>query len=80
MSHADKVVLLLNKTTNLFWKLNLKFFIFLKITLACLIAGCSFAPMQKEGSDALIEAHCLYEKKIDFESTDFEKCLRGKFQ
>jgi len=58
----------------------LKFFIFLKIILACLIAGCSFVPIQKEGSEALIEAHCLYEKKIDFESTDFEKCLSGELQ
>ena len=58
----------------------MKFFVFLKIILASLIAGCSFAPIQKEGSEALIKAHCLYEKKIDFESTDFEKCLSDKLQ
>tara|TARA_B100000902_G_C26531925_1_gene538282 strand:+ start:18 stop:194 length:177 start_codon:yes stop_codon:yes gene_type:complete len=58
----------------------LKNLISLKIILAFLIAGCSFAPIQKEGSEALIEAQCLYEKKIDFESTQFEKCLSGKLQ
>tara|TARA_B100000683_G_scaffold249716_1_gene264172 strand:- start:361 stop:513 length:153 start_codon:yes stop_codon:yes gene_type:complete len=49
----------------------------LKINLVCLLAGCSFAPMQEEGSNALMEALCLYEKKIDSESSDFEKCLSG---
>jgi len=52
----------------------------LKIILAWLIAGCSFAPIQKEGSDALIEALCMYEKKIEVGSADFEKCLNNTLQ
>ena len=55
----------------------MNFLSFLKITLAWSLAGCSFAPIQKEGSDALTEALCLYEKKIEAESADFEKCLKG---
>tara|TARA_B100001057_G_scaffold369776_1_gene373521 strand:+ start:268 stop:444 length:177 start_codon:yes stop_codon:yes gene_type:complete len=58
----------------------LKNLIFLKIILALLIAGCSFAPIQKEGGDALIEALCMYEKKIEAESADFEKCLNNTLQ
>ena len=37
--------------------------------------GCSFVPMQQAGSKALAEAICLYDKKIDQESTNFSKCL-----
>ena len=31
--------------------------------------------MQKAGSDALAEAICLYDKKIDKDSDNFSKCL-----
>ncbi len=58
----------------------MKNLIFFKIILAWLIAGCSFAPIQKEGGDALIEALCMYEKKIEAKSADFEKCLNGTLQ
>ena len=37
--------------------------------------GCSFVPIQKAGSEALAEAICLYDKKIDQDSTEFTKCL-----
>jgi len=42
------------------------------------MAGCSFVPMQKAGSDALAEAICLYDKKIPQESSKFNKCLADK--
>ena len=37
--------------------------------------GCSFVPIQKAGSEALAEAICLYDNKIDRESAKFNKCL-----
>ena len=37
--------------------------------------GCSFVPKQKAGSDALAEAVCRYDKKIDYKSDDFSRCL-----
>ena len=37
--------------------------------------GCSFVPMQQAGSEALAEAICLYDKKIDQESAKFKRCL-----
>ena len=40
-----------------------------------LMIGCSFVPMQKAGSEALAEAICMYDKKIDQESAKFNKCL-----
>ena len=40
--------------------------------------GCSFVPMQKAGSEALAEAICLYDKKIDQQSTQFNKCLTAQ--
>ncbi len=39
------------------------------------MAGCSFVPMQKAGSEALAEAICMYDKKIDQESAKFNICL-----
>ena len=39
------------------------------------MVGCSFVPMQKAGSEALAEAICIYNKKIDQDSTEFTKCL-----
>ena len=40
--------------------------------------GCSFVPMQKAGSEALAEAICLYDKKIDQESAKFNECLANQ--
>ena len=37
--------------------------------------GCSFVPMQQAGSEALAEAICLYDEKIDRDSAKFNKCL-----
>ena len=34
--------------------------------------------MQKAGTNALLEAHCLYEKKFNYKSEDFQKCLSDK--
>jgi len=53
----------------------LKPFYFLSILFAFLMIGCSFVPMQKAGSEALAEAICLYDKKIDQEPAKFNKCL-----
>ena len=39
------------------------------------MVGCSFVPIQKAGSEALAEAICVYDKKIDQGSTEFTKCL-----
>jgi len=32
-------------------------------------------PMQKAGSEALAEAICVYDKKIDQQSSEFIKCI-----
>ena len=53
----------------------MKPFYFLFIFFAVLMMGCSFVPIQKAGSEALAEAICLYDKKIDRESAKFNKCL-----
>ena len=50
----------------------------LVIFLSALAFGCSFTPMQKAGTDALLEAHCLYEKKLNYKSENFQKCLGDK--
>ena len=34
--------------------------------------------MQKAGSEALAEAICLYDKKIDKKSAEYSKCLTGQ--
>ena len=47
----------------------------LLILLAGFMFGCSLVPMQKEGDEALAEAICLYDKKIDRASAKFTKCL-----
>ena len=39
------------------------------------MVGCSFVPIQKAGSEALAEAICVYDKKIDQQSTEFSECL-----
>jgi len=40
-----------------------------------LVAGCSPVSMQEAGSEALAEAICVYNKKIDQNSIEFTKCL-----
>ena len=44
------------------------------------MVGCSFVPIQKAGSEALAEAICVYDKKIDQASTKFTKCLAEQTQ
>ncbi|MFL2795077.1 MAG: hypothetical protein ACJZ82_05770 [Paracoccaceae bacterium] len=39
------------------------------------LGGCSFTPIQQDGSNALAEAICLYEKKIDYGTQEFGRCL-----
>jgi len=53
----------------------LKPFYFLIILFAIFMVGCSFVPIQKAGHEALAEAICLFDKKIDQESAKFTKCL-----
>jgi len=53
----------------------LKPFYFLIILFGVFMVGCSFVPMQKAGSEALAEAICVYDKKIDQASAKFTKCL-----
>ena len=43
--------------------------------LPFVLMGCSFVGAQKAGGDALAEAICLYEKKVEYNSDDFSKCL-----
>ena len=71
----DKVVLLIDKTSNQNWKKTLKPFYFLFFLFGILVAGCSLVPMQEAGSQAFAEAVCLYDKKIGRESAKFNKCL-----
>jgi hypothetical protein len=58
----------------------LKLFYFLTILLSSFLVGCSFAPKQKAGSDALAEAICLYDKKIEYGSDNFTECLKNENQ
>ncbi len=53
----------------------MKPFYFLIILFAVFMVGCSFVPIQKAGSEALAEAICVYDKKIDQASAKFTKCL-----
>ena len=46
--------------------------------VSALMSGCSLMPMQKAGSEALAEAICLYDKKIDKKSAEYSKCLTGQ--
>ena len=39
------------------------------------MVGCSFVPIQKAGSEALAEAICVYDKKIDQASAKYTECL-----
>jgi len=56
----------------------LKSFYFLFAIVSVLMSGCSLMPMQKAGSEALAEAICLYDKKIDKKSAEYSKCLTGQ--
>ena len=40
--------------------------------------GCSFVPKQKAGSVALAEAVCRYDKKIDYKSDEFSRCVENE--
>ena len=40
--------------------------------------GSSLMPKQKAGSEALAEAICVYDKKIDQKSAEFIKCLANQ--
>ena len=42
--------------------------------------GCSVAPKQQAGSEALAEAICLYDKKIEYKSDDFSECLQSELK
>ena len=55
-----------------------KLYTFSVIIFSALISGCSFTPMQKAGTNALLEAHCLYEKKFNYQTENFKKCLSDK--
>ena len=50
-------------------------FYFLFILFSILVSGCSLVPMQEAGSEALAEAICVYDKKINQKSTEFSECL-----
>ena len=54
---------------------TLKPFYFLFFLFGVLVAGCSLVTMQEAGSEALAEAICVYNKKIDQDSSEFTKCL-----
>ena len=43
--------------------------------VSALMSGCSYLSKQKEGSEALAEAICIYDKKIEKKSVNFSKCL-----
>jgi len=58
----------------------LKPFYFLFIFFAVFMVGCSFVPMQRAGNEALAEAICLYDKKIDRKSAKFNKCLTDQIR
>ena len=56
----------------------MKSFYFLIILFGFLMTGCSLMPKQKAGSEALAEAICVYDKKIDQKSAEFIKCLANQ--
>tara|TARA_Y100000589_G_scaffold209794_1_gene197886 strand:+ start:376 stop:552 length:177 start_codon:yes stop_codon:yes gene_type:complete len=55
----------------------LKRYIAKSLFLFVFLGGCSFKPIQQAGSNALAEAICLYEKKIDYGNKDFGRCLES---
>ena len=56
----------------------MKLFNFFVIFTFTTSLGCSFVPKQKAGSDALAEAVCRYDKKIDYNSDEFSKCVESE--
>ena len=46
--------------------------------MSVIMSGCSYLPKQKAGSEALAEAICVYEKKIDQKSVDFNQCIANQ--
>ena len=46
--------------------------------LSLFLVGCSLVPKQKAGRDALAEAICLYDRKIEFGSDNFIECLQNE--
>ena len=46
--------------------------------LTVFLVGCSVAPKQQAGSEALAEAICLYDKKIEYKSDEFSECLQSE--
>tara|TARA_B100000900_G_scaffold156449_1_gene133007 strand:+ start:167 stop:343 length:177 start_codon:yes stop_codon:yes gene_type:complete len=55
----------------------LKRYIAKSLFLLLSLGGCAFTPIQQAGSNALAEAICLYEKKIDYGTQEFGRCLGG---
>ena len=53
----------------------MKSFYFFIIIMSGIMSGCSYTPKQKAGSEALAEAICVYDEKIEKKSVDFSKCL-----
>jgi hypothetical protein len=48
--------------------------------ISAMISGCSYLPKQKAGSEALAEAICVYEKKIDQKSVDLNQCIANQIR
>ena len=48
--------------------------------MSVMISGCSYLPKQKAGSEALAEAICVYEKKIDQKSVDLNQCIANQIR
>jgi len=56
----------------------LKLFYLVFILFGVLTTSCSFIPIQKAGTEALAEAICVYDKKIDRKSDEFNRCLTNR--
>ena len=48
--------------------------------ISAIISDCSYLPKQKAGSEALAEAICVYEKKIDQKSVDLDQCIANQIR
>ena len=48
--------------------------------ISAMISGCSYLPKQMAGSEALAEAICVYEKKIDQKSVDLNQCIANQIR
>ena len=74
----DKVVLLVNKTSNQslkVWKL-LKTLLSTYLIILVTLSGCSKPDPQTSGRKALAEAICTYEKKLKKGTEDFVRCVQ----